>query len=213
MAPGPLILVFPVERRFRHEPSFRGPGESINRSTFSNLLCSLSLLRARGAPPPRCGRLQARRRTDPLTTISPFAIDLRAPFAARLEARAPRRRCALTPKSGQLMPAQRPTDACGARGRQICSQHYLHLPSTGALLSPRALTRSRCGGDELGLHAGPVRARTAALQGRMPRARAHAAARIDGAECSRALQVRRRWRRRIAPRTQPAPNVVPRPAA
>jgi hypothetical protein len=28
------------------------------------------------------------------------------------------------------------------------------------------------------------------------RARAHAAARIDGAECSRALQVRRRWRRR-----------------
>ena len=34
----------------------------------------------------------------------------------------------------------------------------------------------------------------------MPRARAHAAARIDGAECTRALQVRRRWRRRIAPR-------------
>jgi hypothetical protein len=32
------------------------------------------------------------------------------------------------------------------------------------------------------------------------RARAHAAARIDGAECTRALQVRRRWRRRIAPR-------------
>ena len=106
----------------------------------------------------------------------------------------------MTPKSGQLMPAQRPTDACGARGRQICSQQSLHLPSTGALLSPRALTRSRCGGDELGLHAGPVRARTAALQGRMPRARAHAAARIDGAECTRALQVRRRWRRRIAPR-------------
>jgi hypothetical protein len=34
----------------------------------------------------------------------------------------------------------------------------------------------------------------------MPRARAHAAARIDGAECTRALQVRRQWRRRIAPR-------------
>ena len=34
----------------------------------------------------------------------------------------------------------------------------------------------------------------------MPRTRAHAAARIDGAECTRALQVRRRWRRRIAPR-------------
>ena len=32
------------------------------------------------------------------------------------------------------------------------------------------------------------------------RARAHAAARIDGAECTRALQVRRRWRRCIAPR-------------
>ena len=34
----------------------------------------------------------------------------------------------------------------------------------------------------------------------MPRARAHAAARIDGAECTRALQVRRRWRRRSAQR-------------
>jgi hypothetical protein len=32
------------------------------------------------------------------------------------------------------------------------------------------------------------------------RARAHAAARIDGAECTRALQVRRRWRRRSAQR-------------
>ena len=38
----------------------------------------LSLLRA---PPPRCGRLQARRRTERLPTISPLAIDLRArPF-------------------------------------------------------------------------------------------------------------------------------------
>jgi hypothetical protein len=34
----------------------------------------------------------------------------------------------------------------------------------------------------------------------MPRARAHAAARIYGAECTRALQVRRRWSRRSAQR-------------
>ena len=58
----------------------------------------------------------------------------RGPFAARLDARALRRSCARTPKSGQLVPAQRPTDACCARGRQISSQHSLHLPSTGALL-------------------------------------------------------------------------------
>ena len=33
------------------------------------------------APPPRCGRLQARRRTERLPTISPLAFDLRArPF-------------------------------------------------------------------------------------------------------------------------------------
>ena len=44
----------------------------------SKNLCSLSLLRA---PPARCGRLQARRRTERLPTISPLAIDLRArPF-------------------------------------------------------------------------------------------------------------------------------------
>ena len=112
---------------FGTNPPSGGQAESINKS---NRLSSLSLLRARGAPPPRCGRLQAHRRTDLSPTISPFAIDLRASFAARLEALTLRRRCARTPKSDQLMPAQRPTDACGARGRQICSQQSLHLPST-----------------------------------------------------------------------------------
>ena len=146
------ILVFPVERRFRHEPSFRGPGESINKSTFSNLLCSLRRLlrlqaRARASAPQRPASGASVYKS--VRSISPFAIDLRAPFAARLEARAPRRRCALNPESCQLVPAQRPTDASCARGRQICPQHSLHLPSTDALLSPRASKRSRCGGDEL----------------------------------------------------------------
>ena len=75
--------------------------------TTSRLFCRPPPRAYARAPPPRCGRLQARRRTDLLTTISPLAIDLRGPFAARLDARALRRRCARTPKSGQLVPAAR----------------------------------------------------------------------------------------------------------
>ena len=52
-------------------------------------------------------------------TISPDAIDLHAPFAARLEALALRRRCARTPKSGQLVPALRPTDGAEC-ARVLC---------------------------------------------------------------------------------------------
>ena len=40
------------------------------------------------APPPRCGRLQARRRTVRLPTISPFAIDLPSPLSPRAWKRA-----------------------------------------------------------------------------------------------------------------------------
>ena len=99
------ILVFPVERRFRDQFSKKTllqgarPRASINQ--LFQIFCAVSVAsfdsKPARAPPPRSGRLQAHRRTDPLTTISPFAIDLRAPFAACLEARAPRRRCALTP--------------------------------------------------------------------------------------------------------------------
>jgi hypothetical protein len=74
-------------------------------------------VRAR-APPPCCGRLQARWRVELLPRISPFAIDLRAPFAARLEARALRRSCAHTPKLGQLVPAARIDGA--ERARVLC---------------------------------------------------------------------------------------------
>ena len=89
-------------------------------------------MRGRRGPLPRCGRLQARRRTERLPTISPLAIDLRAPlllpfppFAARLDTRALRRSCARTPKSGQLVPAQRPTDACCARGPDRSVDNYI----------------------------------------------------------------------------------------
>jgi hypothetical protein len=95
--------------------------------------------------------------------------------------------------AGQLVPAQRPTDGCCARGRQICPQHSLHLPST----------RSRRGGDELGLDAGPVRARTA-LQGRMQRAQ-------QQQHGSMALNARVLCRCGGDGRAaQPTPNVVPR---
>ena len=83
-------------------------------------LCGLSLLRA---PPPRYGRLQARRRTERLPTISPVlhlpSTCARGPFAARLDARALRRSCARTPKSGQLEPVQRPTDGAEC-ARVLC---------------------------------------------------------------------------------------------
>ena len=91
--------------------------EYINRRSipFVHSICPADPLRPRArAPPPRCGRLQARRRT-----ISPDAIDLHAPFAARLEALALRRRCARTPKSGQLVPALRPTDGAEC-ARVLC---------------------------------------------------------------------------------------------
>ena len=214
---GGVILVCPCGKEVSARTLLQGarPRASINQ-IFSNLFNSfVQPLRA-----PRARRASAPLRPasgasvyKSVRSIPPFAIDLRAPFAARLEARAPRRRCALTPESCQLVPAQRPTDASCARGRQICSQHSLHLPSTGALLSPRALTRSRCGGDELGLHAGPVGARTAAPRdGCLARARMQQhgsmalSARVlcrcggNGADASRRA-------------TQPTPNVVPRPAA
>ena len=105
---------------FGTNPPSGGPAESINKSThlcknFVHSICPADPLRPRArAPPPRCGRLQARRRT-----ISPDAIDLHAPFAARLEALALRRRCARTPKSGQLVPALRPTDGAEC-ARVLC---------------------------------------------------------------------------------------------
>ena len=43
----------------------------------------------------------------------------RGPFAARLDARALRRSCARTPKSGQLVPVQRPTDGAEC-ARVLC---------------------------------------------------------------------------------------------
>ena len=81
------------------------------------------------APPPRCGRLQARRRTEllptirlPSTCVWPFR---RTPRAPRLDAmtRALRWSRARTPKSGQLVPVQstvqRPTDGAEC-ARVLC---------------------------------------------------------------------------------------------
>jgi hypothetical protein len=72
-------------------------------------------------PPPRCGRLQARRRTELLPAGSTCHIDLRAALSPRLDARALRLRwsCARTPKSGLLVPVQRPTDGAGVRARAL----------------------------------------------------------------------------------------------
>ena len=80
---------------------------------------------ARATLRPCCGRLQARRRTALLPTISPFAIDLRAPFATRLDARALRRSCARTPKLG---PARaRSTMALSARA--CCARAAAKAPT------------------------------------------------------------------------------------
>jgi hypothetical protein len=91
--------------------------------------------------------------------------------------------------------------AAGSRrvGGQRCSQPSLHLPSTCPPFSPRALTRARYGGAALGLSS----------SGQLV-----PAARIDGAECARVL-CRCGGEGADAARcaAQPAPNVVPRPAA
>jgi len=91
--------------------------------------------------------------------------------------------------------------ATGSRrvGGRRCSQPSLHSPSTCARLSPRVLTRARYGGAALGLSS----------SGQLV-----PAARIDGAECARVL-CRCGGEGADAARcaAQPAPNVVPRPAA
>jgi len=97
----------------------------------------------------RCGRLQARRRTA-LLTISPFAIDLSAPFAARLDARALRRRCARTPKSGQLVPAQHGSMARSARA--CCAGAAAKAPTKRA--ARRNRRRMWCLGLRFDTHGG-----------------------------------------------------------
>ena len=97
-----------------------------------------------------------------LRTISPFPIDLRAPFAARLEALALRRRCAPTPKSVQLVAVQRPTDACCARGRWRRRS------------APRGATSTECGASACGLTPKEAAAAAAATEATCARHRRHA---------------------------------------
>jgi hypothetical protein len=105
---------FPWEKLLKNPEALRAP---LILTTCSLFLPTPSYHGAH-ARLPRCGRLQARRRTELLPTISLFAIDLPAPFAARLDARALRRSCARTPKSGQLVPAARIDGA--ERARVLC---------------------------------------------------------------------------------------------
>ena len=104
------------------------------------------LLRPRAcAPPPRCGRLQARRRTALLPTISPFAIDLPALFAARLDARALRRSCARTLNRASSCP--RSTDRWrGARARAVQVRRRRRRRS-----ALRGATGAECGASACGL--------------------------------------------------------------
>jgi hypothetical protein len=97
------------------------------------------------ASAPRCDRLQARRRTALLPTISTFAIDLRAPFAARLDARALRRSCARTLK---LWPARaRSTDRWrGVRARAVQVRRRRRRRS-----ALRGATGAECGASACGL--------------------------------------------------------------
>jgi hypothetical protein len=97
------------------------------------------------ASAPRCGRLQARRRTALPPTISPFAIDLRAPFAARLDARALRRRCTRTLNRASSCP--RSTDRWrGARARPVQVRRRRRRRS-----ALRGATGAECGASACGL--------------------------------------------------------------
>ena len=115
------------EANFTCNTSNPGDPEKGERSSLSGYWLGSPLIRAcvlqpflpprdaRVLRPAAAGSIQARRRTALPPTISPFAIDLPAPFAARLDARALRRSCARTPKSGQLVPAQHGSMARSAR--------------------------------------------------------------------------------------------------
>jgi hypothetical protein len=97
------------------------------------------------ASAPRCDRLQARRRTALLPTISTFAIDLRAPFAARLDARALRRSCARTLNRASSCP--RSTDRW--RGARACAVQVRRRRRRRSAL--RGATGAECGASACGL--------------------------------------------------------------
>jgi hypothetical protein len=101
------------------------------------------------ASAPRCDRLQARRRTALLPTISTFAIDLRAPFAARLDARALRRSCARTLK---LWPARARSSTMALSARACCAGAAAKAPTQR--VARRNRRRRWCLGLRLDTHGG-----------------------------------------------------------
>ena len=101
------------------------------------------------ASAPRCDRLQARRRTALLPTISTFAIDLRAPFAARLDARALRRSCARTLK---LWPARARSSTMALSARACCAGAAAKAPTQR--VARRNRRRMWCLGLRLDAHGG-----------------------------------------------------------
>jgi len=111
------------------------------------------------ASAPRCDRLQARRRTALLPTISTFAIDLRAPFAARLDARALRRSCARTLK---LWPARARKSTMALSARACCAGAAAKAPTQR--VARRNRRRRWCLGLRLDTHVGTAAAAAAATE-------------------------------------------------
>ena len=116
-------------------------------------------LRARArAPPPRCGRLQARRRTERLPSISPFAIDLR--LRAALSPRARRSDWDSQHPSRASSSAQRTTDGA-ERAHALCRCGGEVADAARRAAQPAPNVNVLCGASACGLRAVDAPARAA----------------------------------------------------
>ena len=120
---------------FGTNPPSGGPAESINKS---NHLSSLSLHRARGAPPLFCGRLQARRFTNP-SDQSLHLPSICAPLSPRALKRSPYGGDALglPSRTSSCRLSDRPADAARAGDRSAPNNLSIcHRPARSFRLAP-----------------------------------------------------------------------------
>ena len=146
-------------------------GPPLIRACVRPTICPASSCSARLHPAAAGSRLQARRSSED-GARAPNHLSIchrpaRVPFAARLDARALRRSCARTPKSGQLVPALRPTDGAECVRVQVWRRRRRRS-------APRGATDAECGASACGLTPKEEAAAAAATEATCARHRRHA---------------------------------------
>ena len=145
-------------------------GPPLIRACVRPTICPASSCSARLHPAAAGSRLQARRSSEDGAAPNHLSIchrPARVPFAARLDARALRRSCARTPKSGQLVPALRPTDGAECVRVQVWRRRRRRS-------APRGATDAECGASACGLTPKEEAAAAAATEATCARHRRHA---------------------------------------